>query len=129
MVTSAFGYVVWNPRNMGARGWKPSVRGHGEHPVTSKEGTHFDGNAFRGRRWAPAFLCAGIPYRRPYATRHTFAAWSLMVGIHADLLVGLVGHSSRQVVYQVYGRYVAVYARFVYPLLTAEHLNGDATWP
>jgi integrase len=81
-------------------------RTQGEHLVTSKHGARFDGNKFRGRYWVPALERAGLPYRRPYATRHTFAAWSLMMGIHPDRVVRLMGHGSRQMVYEVYGRYV-----------------------
>lgn len=82
------------------------ARTTGEYLVTSKEGACFDGNKFRGRYWTPALKKAGVSYRRPYAMRHTFAAWSLMTGVHPDRVVRLMGHGSRQMVYEVYGRYV-----------------------
>ena len=41
-----------------------------------------------------------------YATRHTFALWSLVHRIHPEKLVALMGHGSRRMVYDVYGKYV-----------------------
>lgn len=54
----------------------------------------------------PTFLpSAGIQYRRPYATRHTFALWHLVAGTHPEALVALMGHGSKQMVYEVYWKY------------------------
>ena len=33
-------------------------------------------------------------------------AWNLMRGVHPDKVVRLMGHGSRQMIYEVYGRYV-----------------------
>lgn len=46
---------------------------------------------------------AGIAYRNPYVTRHTFVAWGLRIGAHPDRMVELAGHSSRQMIYERYG--------------------------
>jgi len=36
---------------------------------------------------------------------HTFAIWSLVAGVHPERLVKLMGHGSKQMVYEAYGRY------------------------
>ena len=47
-----------------------------------------------------------VPYVRPYVMRHTFAGWALVVGIHKNKLVNLMGHGSKKMVFEVYGKYV-----------------------
>ena len=42
----------------------------------------------------------------PYTTRYTFAAWCLTLKMDPNKLVNLMGHSSKKMVYEVYGRYV-----------------------
>lgn len=68
-------------------------------------GKPFEPSRFRKEVWVPAIETAGIPYRRPYATRHTFALWHLVTGTHPERLVSLMGHGSKQMVYEVYGKY------------------------
>lgn len=71
-----------------------------------KNEARFNGNRFRERYWQPAFEKAGLPYRRPYAMRHTFAAWCLVLGIHMNRLVARMGHASKKMVYEVHWQYV-----------------------
>lgn len=61
---------------------------------------------FTERRWTPAVMKCDIPYRPPYSIRHSFAAWSLLVGIDPIRLVKLMGHGSKQMVYETYGNYI-----------------------
>ncbi|TWJ19769.1 Arm DNA-binding domain-containing protein [Geobacter argillaceus] len=56
--------------------------------------------------WVKAGKQAGLPHRVPYVLRHSFAAWALTIGITPHRLVGLMGHGSKQMVYEVYGDYV-----------------------
>jgi integrase len=56
--------------------------------------------------WTPAIRTAGVFYRPPYSIRHSFAAWSLLVGIDPLRLVRLMGHGSKQMVFEVYGNYI-----------------------
>lgn len=53
-----------------------------------------------------AVAAAGVRTRVPYATRHTFAAWSLIIDIDPLRLHKLMGHGSKKMVYEVYGAYV-----------------------
>jgi integrase len=69
-------------------------------------GTPFDGNSFRKIVWNKALDESQIAYKTPYSTRHTFCAWALTIGLNPMKLVNLMGHSSKQMVYQVYGEYV-----------------------
>ncbi|MBI5441488.1 MAG: tyrosine-type recombinase/integrase [Deltaproteobacteria bacterium] len=71
-----------------------------------RNGTRFDGNKFRENTWTTALKTAGMSYRVPYTLRHSFAAWALTLGVHPNRLVRLMGHGSKQMVYEVYGNYV-----------------------
>jgi integrase len=62
---------------------------------------------FRNGPWRKAFDVARVEYRRPYAMRHTFAAWALLVEIHPSRVVALMGHGSKQMLYDVYAQYTA----------------------
>jgi integrase len=85
---------------------KASSRSSGKYIFTMESGVPFDCCNFRKHAWEGAFKKSGITYRIPYATRHTFAAWALAAGIHPNRLVRLMGHGSKQMVYEVYGNYV-----------------------
>ncbi|MDD2366082.1 MAG: tyrosine-type recombinase/integrase [Desulfuromonadaceae bacterium] len=71
-----------------------------------ENGRPFDGNSFRKIVWNKALNESQIAYKTPYSTRHTFCAWALTIGLNPMKLVNLMGHSSKQMVYQVYGEYV-----------------------
>ncbi len=71
-----------------------------------ENGKPFDGNSFRKIVWNKALEESQIAYKTPYSTRHTFCAWALTIGMNPMKLVNLMGHSSKQMVYQVYGDYV-----------------------
>ena len=78
----------------------------GEYPFTMESGRTFDVDSFRKNAWTSAVKKTGLIYKVPHSTRHTFAAWSLAIGINKDRLVDLMGHGSRKMVYEVYGKYV-----------------------
>jgi integrase len=79
--------------------------------ITSHKGFGYNKtvhNRFRGRYWLPAHDKAGIAYRNPYVKRHTFIAWGLRIGTHADRMVELAGHGSRQMIYRISQRVSAI---------------------
>ena len=78
----------------------------GDHIFTMKSGRTFDVDSFRKNAWTTALKKAEVDYRVPYSTRHSFAAWALAAGISPGKLVKLMGHSSKKMVYEVYGNYV-----------------------
>lgn len=51
---------------------------------------------FRHREWAPALRAAGIPHRRVYDMRHTFATWAIESGLQASYLSVVMGTSIRE---------------------------------
>lgn len=78
----------------------------GDQFLSMKSGRTFDVDSFRKNPWTSALASAGIPYKVPYASRHTFAAWALTVGLNPNKLVRLMGHGSKKMVYEVYDNYV-----------------------
>ena len=56
-------------------------------------GGYIDLEKFRHREWAPALRAAGIPHRRIYDLRHTYATWSLAAGVDLFTLSRRMGTS------------------------------------
>lgn len=73
--------------------------------VTNSRGTRLHSTDF-AKVWKKAVDQAGISPMTSYIARHSFAAWSLTIGINPLRLVKLMGHASKQMVYEVYGNYV-----------------------
>lgn len=59
--------------------------------VTEKGNWHGQG-IMRKRFWAPALGRAGVPYRNPYATRHTCASLLLAAGVSVRAVSRRLGH-------------------------------------
>jgi len=72
--------------------------------ITRKSGGHFHHKYFL-ENWNKAFQATGIDYRKPYCLRHTFTAWALCVGVDLNRLVDLIGHSTKEMVFNVDGKY------------------------
>ena len=49
---------------------------------------------------------SGIPYRRMYETRHTFASWALAAGESPEWVARTLGHVNTSMVFKTYGRYI-----------------------
>lgn len=58
------------------------------------------------KRWKNALEKAGVRYRRPYQTRHTFASMMLSAGENVMYVAGQLGHADWSMVVRVYGRWV-----------------------
>ena len=56
-------------------------------------GGHIDLEKFRHRQWAPGLRAAGLPHRRIYDLRHTYATWSLAAGVDLFTLSRRMGTS------------------------------------
>lgn len=82
------------------------ARAGGTHVVVRPDGEPFSARVF-WTWWNKAMDAAGLARRKPYTTRHTFAIWSLVIGVHPERVMALMGHGSREMVYRVYGRYRA----------------------
>jgi integrase len=56
-------------------------------------GGYIDLERFREREWKPALRAGGIPHRRIYDLRHTYATWSLAAGVSLFTLSRRMGTS------------------------------------
>lgn len=82
------------------------ARTDSQYVFAESDGTPYLREGFIKSYWTPAIQAAGVFYRPPYSIRHSFAAWSLLVGIDPLRLVRLMGHGSKQMVFDVYGNYI-----------------------
>lgn len=60
----------------------------------------------RKTAWAPALDAAGIEYRRPYQTRHTYASVLLTFGADPMWVAQQMGHRDWGMIRRVYGRWI-----------------------
>jgi integrase len=67
----------------------------------SPTGRIIDWTNFRARAWVTVLKNAGIRFRKPYQTRHTFITEALRRGLSVQDVAKLVGNSP-QVIYQHY---------------------------
>ncbi|MEH6648884.1 MAG: site-specific integrase, partial [Motiliproteus sp.] len=67
-----------------------------------------DDQAIRKRVWTPALVAAGIEYRSPYQTRHTFASMMLSSGKNPLWVAQQMGHKDWGMIRKVYGRWIPV---------------------
>ncbi|ELY4780723.1 DUF3596 domain-containing protein [Cronobacter sakazakii] len=60
-----------------------------------------------GDSWDAAIKQAGIRHRKAYQSRHTYACWSLSAGANPSFIASQMGHASAQMVFNVYGAWMA----------------------
>ncbi len=60
----------------------------------------------RKTMWVPALKKAGVRYRRPYQTRHTYASMMLSAGEHPMWVAKQMGHTDWLMIGRVYGRWM-----------------------
>lgn len=60
-----------------------------------------------GDSWDAALKRAGIRRRKAYQSRHTYACWSLSAGANPSFIANQMGHASAQMVFNVYGAWMA----------------------
>lgn len=60
----------------------------------------------RKTMWVPAMKKAGVRYRRPYQTRHTYASMMLSAGEHPMWVAQQMGHTDWTMIARVYGRWM-----------------------
>ncbi|HHA2276540.1 site-specific integrase [Enterobacter hormaechei] len=78
-----------------------------EDPKTEKPWSNAD--AIRKKAWVPTLRKAGIRYRNPYQTRHTFATKMISQGVNLFWLAGQMGHKGPEMLFRHYGRYLKEY--------------------
>ncbi|MFS7306554.1 Arm DNA-binding domain-containing protein [Rahnella inusitata] len=70
--------------------------------VSGRNGICYSSSSI-GHSWNVAIRKSGIQHRNPYQSRHTFACWMLSAGANPYFIASQMGHSSPQMLYQVYG--------------------------
>ncbi|SFJ05524.1 integrase [Nitrosomonas sp. Nm34] len=60
------------------------------------------------RAWTPILRVAGVRYRNPYQTRHTFASMMLSAGENISWLSAQMGHSNVLITAKIYARWIPV---------------------
>ncbi len=58
------------------------------------------------RAWVEILKDAGVRYRRPYQTRHTYASMMLTAGENALWVAGQMGHADAGMINRNYGRFI-----------------------
>ncbi|MCF3290909.1 site-specific integrase, partial [Escherichia coli] len=78
-----------------------------EDPKTNKPWASAD--AIRKKAWVPTLRKAGIRYRNPYQTRHTFATSHISRGANLFWLAAQMGHKGPEMLFRHYGQYLKEY--------------------
>ncbi|WP_340137984.1 site-specific integrase [Pseudomonas viridiflava] len=60
----------------------------------------------RKKMWVPAMKKAGVRYRRPYQTRHTYLSMMLSAGEHPMWVAKPMGHTDWRIIARVYGKWM-----------------------
>lgn len=60
-----------------------------------------------GATWNDILKRSGIRHRRAYESRHTYACWALSAGANPNFIASQMGHTSAQMVYNVYGKWMS----------------------
>lgn len=82
------------------------VTGKGEYLFCNAKGKPLDRRNIRSRIWYPTLDALGLRRRRPYQTRHTAATLWLAAGESPEWIARQMGHTSTQMLFRVYSRYV-----------------------
>lgn len=74
---------------------------------STTNGNPIDAHNFTNRIWNPLLDRLGLKRRRPYQTRHTAATLWLAAGENPEWIARQMGHTSTQMLFTVYSRFVA----------------------
>lgn len=72
----------------------------------NREGNPLDHNNVTKRVWYPLLHALNLKQRRPYQTRHTAATLFLASGENPEWVARTLGHSTTEMLFKVYSRYV-----------------------
>ncbi|MDM1696078.1 site-specific integrase [Thiopseudomonas alkaliphila] len=72
----------------------------------NREGKPLDHNNVTKRVWYPLLRALNLKKRRPYQTRHTAATLFLASGENPEWVARTLGHSTTEMLFKVYSRYV-----------------------
>lgn len=72
----------------------------------TRQGTPLNSNNVCNRVWQPLLRHLGLTARRPYQTRHTAATLWLAAGEAPEWIARQMGHTTTEMLFRVYSRYV-----------------------
>ncbi len=78
----------------------------GDYVFCNRQGLPLDNKNFSDRVWYPLLRHLGLERRRPYQMRHTAATLWLASGEAPEWIARQLGHSSTEMLFRVYSRYV-----------------------
>jgi integrase len=77
-------------------------RAKNQYLVTNSRGYRLNNTVF-SKVWKSAVVLPGISPMTYYVAQHSFAGWSLTIGVNQLRLASLMGHASKQMVYECTG--------------------------
>lgn len=77
-----------------------------EYVFSLRSGKPIDNQNFLNRVWAPLLRHLGLQHRRAYQMRHTAATLWLAAGEAPEWIARQLGHTSTEMLFRVYSRYV-----------------------
>ncbi len=105
------------------------VTGHGEYVFANREGNPVNYNNVSRRVWHPLLRFLGLTRRNAYQTRHTAATLWLAAGENPEWIARQLGHTSTEMLFRVYSRYVPNLTRqdgSAFERLLASNLSAEA---
>ena len=88
------------------RNLKPAKINQDSLVFTTPNGCIIDADNFRERQWAEVLASCGIPYRKPYTTRHTMISHAIDQGIPITGVAYLAGHKDTSMIIKNYGHMI-----------------------
>ncbi len=82
------------------------TRSISEFVFCNRDGKTLDYKNVNNRVWKPLLRCLGLKVRRPYQCRHTAATLWLAAGENPEWIARQLGHSTTEMLFRVYSRYV-----------------------
>ncbi|MDN3503712.1 tyrosine-type recombinase/integrase [Psychrobacter sp. 5A.1] len=85
---------------------KQRTYGKSEFVFCNSQGNPMEYRNVNRRVWKPTLALLGLKHRRAYQTRHTAATLWLAAGENPEWIARQMGHSSTEMLFRVYSRYV-----------------------
>ena len=85
---------------------KKHTYGKSEFVFCNSQGNPMEYRNVNRRVWKPTLALLGLKHRRAYQTRHTAATLWLAAGENPEWIARQMGHSSTEMLFRVYSRYV-----------------------
>ncbi|MEO1240916.1 MAG: tyrosine-type recombinase/integrase [Pseudomonadota bacterium] len=107
---------------------RKATEGKSDFVFASRAGSPINNQNMTRRVWYPLLRHLGLRLRRPYQTRHTAATLWLAAGENPEWIARQMGHTSTQMLFRVYSRYIPNLTRkdgSALERLIASHISLD----